>query len=77
MAFKGGFGGILGPLWEHVPHMGATLGSLRGYFTISFGLVWVSVGDFGSLDGHLAMIVDLFLVYEDQFSKDTHFPDRF
>ena len=33
------------------------------------GSVWVSVGDFGSLDGHFAMIVESLWVYEDPFSK--------
>ena len=51
--------------------MGVTLGSLWGDFGISLGSVWVSVGDFGSLDGHFAMIVEsLWSV----FKKNTHFP---
>ena len=63
MAFEGGFGGILCPLWEHLRHVGATLGSLWAYFGINLGSVWVSVGDFGSLDGHVAMIVESLWVH--------------
>ena len=37
--------------------MGVTLGLLWAYFGISLGSVWVSVGDFESLDGRFAMIV--------------------
>ena len=55
---KSAFGGILRSLREHLRHMGVTLGSLWGYFGISLGSVWVSVGDFGSLDGRFAMIVE-------------------
>ena len=76
MAFEGGFGGILGSLWEHLRHMGVTSGSLWAYFGISVGSVWVSVGDFGSLDGHFAMIVESLWVYEGPFSKNIHFPHR-
>ena len=72
MAFEGGFGSILGSLWEHLRHMGVTLGSLRCYFGINFRLVGVSVGDFESLDGHFAMIVESLWVYEGPFSKNTH-----
>ena len=74
MAFEGGFGSILGLLWEHLWHMGVPLGSLLHDFGISLGSVWVSVGDFGSLDGHFAMIVESLWVYEGPFSKNTHFP---
>ncbi len=77
MAFEGGFGSILGSLWEHLRHMGVTLGSLWRYFGISLGSVWVSVGDFGSLDSRFAMIVESLWVYEGSFSKNTHFPNRF
>ena len=41
------------------------------------GSLWVSVGDFGSLDGHFAIIVESLWVYEGPFSKTTHFPYRF
>ena len=44
---------------------------------MSLGSVWVSVGDFGSLDGHLAMIVESLWVYEGSFSKNIHFPIDF
>ena len=57
--------------------MGVTLGSLWAYFGISLASVWISVGDFGSLDGRFAMIVELLWVYEGPFSKKTHFPHRF
>ena len=52
----------LGPLWDH--------------FGVSLGSVWVSVGDFGSVDGYFAMIVESLWVYEGPFSKNTHFADR-
>ena len=58
MAFEGGFGIILGTLWEHLRHMGVTLGPLCGYSGVSLGSVSISVGDFGSVDGYFAMIVD-------------------
>ena len=35
------------------------------------GSVWVSVGDFGSLGGHSAMIVESLWVYQGPFSKNT------
>ena len=38
--------------------MGLTLGPSD--FGVTLGSVWVSVGDFGSLDGHFAMIVESF-----------------
>ena len=58
--------------------MGVTLGLLWAYFGISLGSVWVSVGDFGSLDGRFAMIVESLWVYEGRFSKNTHiFPTDF
>ena len=56
--------------------MGVTLGLLWAYFGISLGSVWVSAGDFGSLDGRFAMIVESIWVYEGLFSKNTHFPNR-
>ena len=62
-AFEGGSGMILWSLWEHLRHMGVTLGPLWAYFGISLGSVWVSAGEFGSLDGHFAMIVKLLRVY--------------
>ncbi len=57
--------------------MRVTLGSLWSDFGISLGSVWVSVGDFGSLDDHFAMTVESLWVYEGPFSKNTHFPYRF
>ena len=36
--------------------------------------VWVFVGDFASLDGHFAIIVESLCVYERPFSKNTRFP---
>ena len=44
---------------------------------MSLGSVWVSVGDFGSLDGHFAMIVESPWVYDGPLSNNTHFPFRF
>ena len=76
MAFEGGFGSILVSLWEHLRHMGVTLGSLWQYFGISLGSVSVFVGDFRSLDGRFAVIVESLWVYEGPFSKKTHFPNR-
>ena len=69
--------GIFVSVWEHLRHSGLLLGSRWVYFGISFGLVWVSVGDFGSLDGHFAMIVEPLWVYEGPFSKNTYSPHRF
>ena len=77
MAFEGGFGGILGSLWEDLRHMGVTLGSRWDYFGVSLGSVWVFVGDFGSLDVYFAMIVKSLWVYEGLFSKNTYFAHRF
>ena len=38
----------------------------------------VSVGDFASLDGHFAIIVESLWVYESHLSKNTHiFPTYF
>ena len=69
--------GISGWLWGY---FGITLGALAAYggaFGISLRLVGVSVDDFGSLDGHFAMIVESLWVYEGPFSKNTHFPHIF
>ena len=41
------------------------------------GSVLVSVGDFGSLDGRFAMIVESLWVYEGPFSKNIIFPTYF
>ena len=57
--------------------MGVSLGSLWGYFGISLGSVWVSVGDFGSVDGRFAKIFESIWVYEGAFAKNTHFPTDF
>ena len=59
LAFEGGFRGTLGLLWEHLRYMGVTFGSFLGDFGSSLGSIWVSVGEFVSLDGHFAMIVEL------------------
>ena len=67
----------LGLLWEHLRHMAVTLGSLWGYFGVSLGSVWVSMGDFVSLDGYFAMIVEPLWVYEGLVSKDKYFPNGF
>ena len=47
------------------------------HFGIGLGSVWVSVGDFGSLNGHLTIIVESLWVYKGPFSKNTHFSNRF
>ena len=65
----------MGSLSKDLRHMGVILGSLWGYFGVSLGLVWVSVGDFGSLDGYSAKIAESLWVYEGPFSKNTHFPN--
>ena len=65
------------PLWEYLRHTGVTFESLWAYVGICLGSVWVSVGDFVSLDGRFAMIVESLWVYEGSFSKNTHFPHRF
>ena len=73
LEFEGGFGVTLGHLggllWEHLRHMGVTLGLLWTYFNISLGSIWISVGDFGSLDNRLAMIVESLWVHEGPVSK--------
>ena len=66
--------GILGSLWEDLRHMGVTLGLLWGYFGVSLGSVWVSMGDFVSLDDYVAMVVESLWVYEGLVSKNIHFP---
>ena len=53
---------------------GGTFGSVWGQVWVSLGSVWVSVGDFGSLDGHFAIIVDSLWVYEGPLSKNIHPP---
>ena len=50
---------------------------LLGHFGVSLGSVLVSVGDFASLDGHVAIIVESLLVYESPIQKNTHFPHRY
>ena len=57
--------------------MGVTLGLLWAYFGISLGSVWVSVVDFGSLDGRFAMTVESLWVYEGPFPKTLIFPTDF
>ena len=59
-----------GSLWGH---FGVTLGSFWGHL----GAVSISVGDFGSVDGYFAMIVESLWVYEGPFSENIHFPNRF
>ena len=63
--------------WEH---FGVTLRALAAYggnfgsiLGIVLGLVWVSVGDFGSLDGHFAMIVESLWIYKGPSSKKHPF----
>ena len=46
-------------------------------FGVTLGSVWVSVGDFGSLDSHFTIIVESHWVYKGPFSKNIHFPNRF
>ena len=78
----------LGPIWHHFGFTwGAlaacggdfrgTLGSGLGQLGVSLGSVWVLVDEFGSLDGHFAIIVDSPWVYEGPLSKNTHFPHIF
>ena len=72
-ASEGGFGDTLGPLWAHLRHMGVTLEPLWVHFGISLGSVWVSVGDFASLDDHFAIIVDSPWVYKRSVSEKHSF----
>ena len=72
-ASEGGFGDTLGSLWEHLRHMGVTLGPLWDHFGVSLGSVWVSVGDFASLDGHFAIIVESPWVYKRSVSEKHSF----
>ena len=52
------------------------MGSLWAYFGISLGSIWISVGDFGSLDGHFAMIVEsLWSVLKKHLVSPTDFND--
>ena len=64
----------LGPLWGHFE---VTLGSFWGHFGVTLGSVSMSVGDFRSVDGYFAMIVESLWVYEGQFAENIHFPHRF
>ena len=50
----------MGCIWGHFE---VILGSVLGQFRVSLGSVWASVGDFGSLDGHFASIVESLWVY--------------
>ena len=77
MAFEGGFGGTLASLWEHLRHIGVTLGPLWRHFGVSLGSVWVSVADFASLDGHFAIILESLWAYKGPCLENTHFPYRF
>ena len=52
-------------------------GPLWGHFGVTLGSVWVSVGDFASLDGHFTIIVESLWVYKGPFSKNTHFPPTY
>ena len=52
-------------------------GRSEGVPMVSLGLVWVSVGDFASLDGHFAIIVESLWVCKGPFPKNIHFPNRF
>ena len=52
------------------------MGPVWVQFGVSLGSVWVSVGDFASLDGHFAIIVESLWVYEGPFLKNTRFPHK-
>ena len=77
LAFDGGFGSTLGSLWEHLRHMEVTLGPLWGHFGVSLAPVLVSVGDFASLDGHFAIIMESLWVYESPIQKTFVYPTDF
>ena len=55
---SGSFWGYLGSTYAIWDDFGATLRSLLGHFGVTLGSVSISVGDFGSVDGYFAMIVD-------------------
>ena len=76
-AFYHHFGFTLGALAACGGDFGCTLGSLWGQVWVSLGSVWVSVGDFGSLDGHFAITVDSLWVYDGPLSKTLIFPTYF
>ena len=57
--------------------MGVTLAPLWGHVGVSLGSVWVSVGDFASLDGHFAIIVESLWVCKGPFPKNIHSPADF
>ena len=59
----------MGALAAYGGDFGATLGSFWGQFGISL----VSVGDFASLDGHFAIIVESLWVYRRSVSKKHSF----
>ena len=50
-----------------------TLGPLWGHFEVILGSVSISVGDFGSVDGDFAMIVESVWVCEGPFFKKHSF----
>ena len=60
----------LGSLCRHFWH----LGRLWGHFGVTLEALAACGGDFGSLDGHFAIIVDTLWVYEGPLSKNSHCP---
>ena len=60
--FDGNLVGTLGSFCGHYWHLRAALSSLS-HFGLTLGALAVSVGDFGSLDAHFAMIVESLWVY--------------
>ena len=50
---------------------------LLGHFGATFGSLWVSSGDVGSLNDYFGIIVELLWVYEGPFSKNSDFRHRF
>ena len=50
--------------------------SLLGHFGVSLGSVLLSVGDFASLDGHFAIIMESLWVYERPIQKKHSFTQQ-
>ena len=48
-----------------------------GHCGVTLGPVWVSVRDFGSLDGQFTVIVEAPWVYKGRFQKTLIFPTDF
>ena len=77
----GHFGITLGLLWEHLRHVGVTLGALRGHFGVRFGSVWGQFGYRWVTLGHLMVILQSLWIHfgymKVLFQKPFIFPTDF